>query len=244
VSIAADTTYVAAYFTTSGWSADGTYFLTRGVDAPPLHTAASSADRLNGVYVYGPSAGFPTVSRGANYWVDVSFAPTASLSARVSGGTSIWTTVAPNERWTPDKPVTLGVKIRSDSAGQITGIRFWKDSASDNGTHVALLYSNTGTLLAWTQFTGETSSGWQQADFSSPVAITPNTTYIAAYFSTSGWSAASNYFSGKGADSPPLHALANGIDGLNGLYSYGLSPQFPVSSRSASYSVDVVFKLR
>ena len=39
---------------------------------------------------------------------------------------------------------------------------------------------SSGTLLASATFTGETASGWQQVNFSTPVAITANTTYVAA----------------------------------------------------------------
>ncbi len=40
----------------------------------------------------------------------------------------------------PDSAVELGVKFRSDTAGYITGIRFYKASAN-TGTHVGNLWS-------------------------------------------------------------------------------------------------------
>ena len=54
----------------------------------------------------------------------------------------------------------LGVKIRSDVNGYITGLRFYK-SAANTGTHVAHLWSSTGQLLATATFTGESAMGWQ-----------------------------------------------------------------------------------
>jgi len=36
-------------------------------------------------------------------------------------------------------------------------------------------------------FTGESASGWQEATFPFPITIAANTTYIAAYFSSSGF---------------------------------------------------------
>jgi hypothetical protein len=42
--------------------------------------------------------------------------------------------------------VELGVKIRSDVNGFISGLRFYK-SAANTGTHMASLWSSTGTLL-------------------------------------------------------------------------------------------------
>src|SRR5205823_1285719 len=99
----------------------------------------------------------------------------------------IWPTSAlPSSPWNNDAPVTLGVKFRSDVNGSVTGIRFYK-GAGNNGTHTGLLYSSAGAVLASATFNGETASGWQQVNFSSAVPIAANTTYIAAYFSTSGY---------------------------------------------------------
>ena len=41
---------------------------------------------------------------------------------------------------------------------------------------------------------------------------------------------------------PPLHALATGVDGGNGVYMYGPTSAFPSNTYQAStYWVDVVF---
>src|SRR5262249_10556883 len=70
-------------------------------------------------------------------------------------------------------------------------------------------------------FTGETGSGWQQASFASPVAIQANTVYVASYFAPNGhYSGNLNYFATQGFDAPPLHALATGVAGGNGVSSY------------------------
>src|SRR4249920_1926583 len=87
-------------------------------------------------------------------------------------------------------PLELGVSFKSDVSGTITGIRFYKSSAN-TGTHVGRLWSPTGALLASVTFTGETSSGWQQANFSTPVAITANTVYVASFGLTIGHFSAS-----------------------------------------------------
>ena len=155
---------------------------------------------------------------------------------------SIWDAASmPTSGWKSDQPVTLGVKFRSDIAGKVTGIRFWKSSGNDDGNHIGLLYTATGVLLAQAPFTTEDAAGWQEVKFATPVVISANTTYVAAYFSTSGWSSNDNFFLNSGADAPPLHALKNGVDGTNGLYSYGATPQFPTTSRSANYGVDLWF---
>ena len=49
------------------------------------------------------------------------------------------------------------------------------------------------------------------------------------------------YFASAGVDKAPLHALANGVSGGNGVYRYGASA-FPNSTfNSNNYWVDVVF---
>ncbi|PYU10769.1 MAG: hypothetical protein DMG37_19195, partial [Acidobacteria bacterium] len=158
---------------------------------------------------------------------------------------TIWTAsaVPANVDAGPDASLELGVSFKSDIAGYITSIRFYK-SAANTGTHVGNLWSNTGALLASATFTNETASGWQQATFSSPVAITANTVYVASYYSPSGhYSADWGYFSTSGVDNSPLHALANGSSGAsNGAFAYGSTSVFPASTfQSANYWVDVVF---
>ena len=126
-------------------------------------------------------------------------------------------------------------------SGFIDGIRFYK-GAGNNGTHIGSLYDRAGDLLAQATFTGETASGWQQANFSAPVEIAANTTYVAAYFSTTGFAYDSGYLTSAGVDNPPLHAPENGVDGSNGVYAYGSAAQFPSSSyNSTNYWADVAF---
>jgi len=69
-------------------------------------------------------------------------------------------------------------------------------------------------------FSGERAGGWQQATFTSPVATTANTTYIVSYYAPNGpYAADANGFAhSQGVDNAQLHALANGVDGANGVY--------------------------
>ncbi|MGA9624175.1 MAG: DUF4082 domain-containing protein, partial [Bryobacteraceae bacterium] len=196
--------------------------------------ANASSPQVNSVSVSGGGPGSATASDPTTV---VGLWTTLATSA-----TSIWSTSAvPGTRWLSDSPVTLGVKFRSDASGNITGIRFYK-GVGNNGTHVGLLYSSSGTLLAQATFSGETASGWQQVSFSTPVAITANTIYVAAYFSTSGFAYDAGYFTNTGVDNAPLHALQTGVDGPNGVYAYGASAVFPASSfGDANYWADVVF---
>src|SRR5216684_425043 len=175
--------------------------------------------------------------------------PGPGITLIVAGGSSgcpctIWpsTAVPAVPDVGPDSPVELGVSFRSDVNGYITGIRFYK-SAANTGTHVGNLWSSSGTLLASATFIGESASGWQQVNFSNPVAVTANTVYVASYHVNGGhWSASWSYFASSGVDNVPLHAPANGSGSVpNGRYAYGSGSAFPTSTNSANYWVDVVF---
>jgi len=74
------------------------------------------------------------------------------------------------------------------------------------------------------------------------VPISANTTYVASYHTDVGFYAAdSGYFATSGVDNAPLHALAAGVDGSNGVYKPGPSAFPTLSSNSVNYWVDVVF---
>ena len=135
------------------------------------------------------------------------------------------------------------MKFKSDAAGTITGLRFYKHSAN-TGSHTGTLWSVAGARLGTVTFSNETASGWQQAFFAAPVSISLNTIYVASYHANNGhYSADINYFEGKGVDNPPLHALTNGVSGGNGVYAYGTGSAFPNQTwYAANYWVDVVFQ--
>jgi hypothetical protein len=134
----------------------------------------------------------------------------------------------------------LGVKFRASVNGTVTAIRFYK-GPMNTGTHTGHLWSASGSLLASTTFTNETSSGWQQTNFSNPVTITAGTTYIISYHTAVGYySGTWNYFTSpytNGQLSCPASTAAN----PNGVFAYGTSA-FPTSTSSAAnYWVDIVF---
>jgi uncharacterized protein (TIGR03437 family) len=136
----------------------------------------------------------------------------------------------------------LGFRFRSDVNGFVTAVRFYK-SAANTGTHIGNLWSDTGALLASATFTGESTSGWQQVNFSAPVAVAAGTTYVASYYTPAGhYSFTGNFFTPNGIDTPPLHALADGMAGSSGVFVYGGSSKFPSGTyQSANYWVDIVF---
>jgi hypothetical protein len=97
-------------------------------------------------------------------------------------------------------------------------------------------------LLATGTFTAGTASGWQQLNFSTPITISANTTYVASAHSGGPYYASQNYFQNVGVDNPPLHAVKDGVEGANGVYVYGPGGLFPNQGYLASnYWVDVIF---
>jgi hypothetical protein len=165
----------------------------------------------------------------------------APVLASAGQAQSIFAGSTPSSYMRFTQPVELGVKFRSDVSGYITGVQFYKSSLT-SGTHTGSLWASTGALLATGTY-NETSSGWQMLQFSPPVAILPNTTYVASYHNDAGIvPTAFGYFSANGADNAPLHALKNGVDGPNGVYALGSGGQFPTTDGSGNnYWIDVLF---
>jgi methionine-rich copper-binding protein CopC len=139
--------------------------------------------------------------------------------------------------------VNLGVQFTPSVNGWISGIRFYK-GAGNTGTHIGSLWTSSGTSLGQVTFTGESASGWQEADFSSPIQVTAGTTYVASYFAPNGdYSYDAAYFGSAGITNGPLTApQSSAVTPGNGVYAYAGSPAFPNSSYNATnYWVDVVF---
>ena len=84
-------------------------------------------------------------------------------------------------------PITLGVKLWSSQSGTVSAIRFYRGTTSPLG-YVARLYSASGTVLGSVTMAHESGPvpSWQVATFAAPISISPNTTYVAAYYVPSG----------------------------------------------------------
>jgi hypothetical protein len=132
--------------------------------------------------------------------------------------------------------VNVGIKFTAASNGWIKGIRFYK-GPKNTGTHVGSLWSSSGTLLGQVTFTNESTAGWEQANFATPIAVTAGTTYVASYFALGGEYAITSQGLSSAVANPPLTASASG-----GVYTYATSSAFPKSTyNSSNYWVDVVF---
>jgi phosphodiesterase/alkaline phosphatase D-like protein len=217
-------------------------------------SSALNLNQANTALVTAHSITLSGLTVGVTYYYRVTSADalgnTASLPSAPAtanfvevAGVSVWNDSAtPGAAEADPAAVELGMKFRSDVAGVVTGVRFHKAS-TNTGTHTGHLWSSTGTLLGSVTFAGETASGWQTASFATPIPIAANTTYVVSYFAPNGYySSSSPFFSSTGVDAAPLHALASGVDGLNGVYNYGSESAFPESSwNDSNYWVDLVF---
>ncbi|WP_338319960.1 DUF4082 domain-containing protein, partial [Bradyrhizobium ottawaense] len=189
----------------------------------PTANFAGSAQFSYTITDTSEATGTGQVLLNVNYPVSAQslFATNAAPSVANSGDTS---------------SVEVGVKFSASVSGTITGLRFYKGS-SNTGTHVAHLWSSTGTLLGTATFANETASGWQQVSFASPIAISAGTTYVASYHTNGNYSDTPNYFTSS-VTNGQLTAPAAG----NGVYAYGTGTVFPANVyKSTNYFVDVVF---
>jgi hypothetical protein len=201
----------------------------------------------------GQITGTPTVVGTGTFTVQVQDAGSPKQTATQQLSITITAAPAYYTIWSPTtvpgtvdqgdaNAIELGVKFTASVNGNVTGVRFYK-SSNNTGTHIGNLWTTGGTLLGSATFTNETASGWQQVNFSTPVGITANTVYVASYHTNVGhYSDDQNYFATSGVSNPPLTALANGVNGGDGVYTYGSTSAFPTSSYlSSNYWVDVVF---
>ena len=138
--------------------------------------------------------------------------------------------------------VNLGMRFSPSVAGEITGVQFYK-AAANVGTHVGSLWSSTGSLMGSVTFTNETASGWQTANFASPIPVKANTQYVVSYLAPAGhYSVDSGYFATQGAGIAPLTAPASTSTAPNGIYAYSSTSTFPSNvSNNSNYWVDPVF---
>jgi hypothetical protein len=147
----------------------------------------------------------------------------------------LWNSVTPSNPSADDSnAVELGVRFTADVDGAVYGIRFYK-GAGNSGKHTGSLWSANGHRLATATFTHESQSGWQQVNFSQPVAIYANTPYVASYFAPHGHYAYTYYAMDASHTVGDLTALQNG-----GVYKY--KGGFPSQTYLATnYWVDVLF---
>ena len=162
---------------------------------------STSFDSTDKVATFTPSG---ALAAGTTYTVTVSGALDSSGNTMASPYTFTFTTSkafdaggqCPCTIW-PDTPpagasdspdtssVNLGVTFTPSSNGTITGVRFYKEP-DNTGAHTGTLWTAAGAQLATGTFTNESTQGWEELDFSTPVPVTAGTTYVASYHTTTG----------------------------------------------------------
>jgi hypothetical protein len=200
------------------------------------------------------------LTAGTTYYYQViatgggkSSGPSNTASATTTGtsptpesiwGTSYKPTVNSSYDGSKGQTFELGVQFESSVAGEVTGVLFYKQSEM-TGTNVGHLWSSNGTLLASATFSKETSSGWQEVSFSSPVSIAADTYYTVSYSTGSPlFYYDSEYFEHGGVTNgnltAPSYTDINGTIRDNGVYNYG--GDFPIASQYyANFWVDLAF---
>jgi hypothetical protein len=154
---------------------------------------------------------------------------------------NLFTTPTGQGAFQEGSPIELGVKFIPGVDGTITGIRYYKQGAM-SGTHIGRLWNNGGgPEITSATFQSETASGWQTVTFSSPVAVTAGTTYVASVsMMDSRYIATTNYFTSN-VTNGPLTAPSSSSSGGNGVFNATAGSYPNNTSGSANYWVDVSF---
>lgn len=129
--------------------------------------------------------------------------------------------------------VELGVAFTVDSPGVISGVRFYKDQGN-TGQHGVSLWSADGSLLATAAVPNETTVGWQEGKFATPVSVLPGNLYVASYLAPSG-----GYQAEAGGLSQPIVRWPLRTPSDAGRYSYPSG--YPGAKSGANYFVDPIF---
>jgi hypothetical protein len=165
----------------------------------------------------------------------VGLADTAT-AVRASQSTTLFGSAIPEIPAADDnRAVELGVKVRPDVEGWVTGIRRYVGRVTDN-IEVGSLWTAEGELLARSSRSLSQSIGWIDITFAAPIPVTAGTTYVASYFAESGQYPYAEGFFASGPFSN------GGLTATGSLYDYQAEPSFPTSTyRDGNYYADVWF---
>ncbi|WP_433613951.1 DUF4082 domain-containing protein [Dactylosporangium sp. CA-139114] len=149
VPIAANTTYIASYYTPTGhYSYDSAYFATKGAGPTAVQLLKSGVDGSNGVYKYGTGGGFPNLSwNDTNYWVDVIVdsagasqnPPTVTAHTPATSGTDVGLNTAVTATFSQDiDPTSLQFTLSAPGGATVPAAVSY-----NNTTRVATLQPNS-----------------------------------------------------------------------------------------------------
>jgi hypothetical protein len=114
--------------------------------------------------------------------------------------------------------VELGVRFTSKRPMLITGVRVYR---VDAGTVTGSLWSEAGVLLATGTFEPQAGDAWQDLQFTSPVSILSNQTYVVSYSAPNAdYAFEWNYFTSRSWTSGPITAMQSTQAQGNGVFCY------------------------
>ncbi|MGO4105358.1 DUF4082 domain-containing protein [Leifsonia sp. YAF41] len=202
--------------------------MTHAPDADNVSTTSGASFRRRHLAAFLAIVLVLVLAATAGLW----FLGTATAAPDTIMGSDAPTKLAQNS---DSSGVEVGTRFSVLANGTATGMRFWKVSAAP-GVHEGTLWTAQGKELAKANFTAETSSGWQSAEFDNEIALQAGQTYVVSYYAAAGRYAVTEEYSGTSL-SPDLE-ISPGF----GLFTYGSSTRFPTDTyRNSSYWVDVVF---
>jgi len=224
---------------------------TFAADAPSASLAlAAAAGEVAGTSTYDQATRTVTfTAQEPLAWSTVYTATVHAASAPVTDGTWSFTTSAEptvidvttifgdgtpaNPWWDDPDGVQVATRFSVDTAGEATGIRFYKGTAN-TGAHTGYLWDAEGGRVAEVEFADETGDGWQIAEFATPVTLEPGVEYRAGLYSTTGRYAVDLY-----ALTTPKTVGHFTIPFSGSAHIY--SREFPTNLSTHNYWVDVTF---
>jgi hypothetical protein len=204
-----------------------------------------------------------TLASGSGYTIGSSVTVSGSIINEDSAsGLSIFDRAGVNvaaKLFNDNQTVELGTVFSASKSGQITDLKYFRDSADANDTDtraMRLWRVSDGALLASTSVTSTAGqSGWQNAKLNAPVTIVAGQQYVVSYQTADNYVATKDFFapanevSFDGIDnngfSDSLGVLkAQQVDGSSGgsVFRYGSQMRIPNQTfEGTNYWVDATF---
>lgn len=135
----------------------------------------------------------------------------------------------------------LGVRFTVSVAGRIAAIRYWRDS-NDTNNQVGKIWSNAGQILRIVQFSGESSSGWQESLLPTPLRISANTEYVVSVTCTPWFVSTQAAFYSSLSNENITAVAGTAVSGVGGNGVFAAVGTFPTGSfNNSNYFRDIVF---
>lgn len=162
-------------------------------------------------------------------------APSDTLSVTTQDYVTLLTTQVPALIGT-DGSYELGMKFKASQTGQVARIRFYKPEL-ETGTHTGHIWKPSGQLLGSAVFTGESASGWQEAELAATVDILKDSVYIVSVNCNTRYGATVEGLASV-ITNGPLSSIAGGNGVLHN--DPGTFPDI-TSGNNANYFRDITF---